>query len=162
MEFLKPVSPDIPPFLLISAGFIFARWKKISLASVTEIIVYLGTPSLVFSSLASKPLYAGDIAVLLAGILLIFAGVGFLIRFHCFIFHFASRGFALPSLCRKYGHPACVVCLRLARDAARDFDVRDHYVPAILARHQSLEWARQLGGDLSLAVDLRGRRWSAL
>ena len=73
MEFLKPVSPDIPPFLLIRAGFIFARWKKISLGSVTEIIVYLGTPSLVFSSLASKPLYAGDIAVLLAGILLIFA-----------------------------------------------------------------------------------------
>jgi len=104
MEFLKPLSPVVPVFLLIGAGFIFARWKKISLASVTEIIVYLGTPSLVFSSLASKPLYAGDIAVLLAGILLIFAGVGFLICLYFFIFHFASRGFALPSLFMNAGN----------------------------------------------------------
>jgi predicted permease len=47
---------------------LFAHWKKISLASVTEIIVYLGTPCLVFGSLASKPLYVADIAVLFSGI----------------------------------------------------------------------------------------------
>jgi hypothetical protein len=28
---------------MVSIGFVFARWKKISLASVTEIIAYLGT-----------------------------------------------------------------------------------------------------------------------
>ena len=37
MEFIKPLSPVIPVFLLVAAGFIFAHWKKISLASVTEI-----------------------------------------------------------------------------------------------------------------------------
>ena len=47
MELIKP--PVIPVFLLVVIGFIFAHWKKISLASVTEIIVYLGTPSLVFN-----------------------------------------------------------------------------------------------------------------
>jgi len=104
MEFLKALSPVIPVFLLIGAGFVFAHWKKISLTSVTEIIVYLGTPSLVFSSLAGKPLYAGDIAVLLAGILLIFAGVGLLIRVYFITFRFHSRGFALPTLFMNAGN----------------------------------------------------------
>jgi predicted permease len=104
MEWLKPLSPVIPVFLLIAAGFVFAHWKKISLASVTEIVVYLGTPSLVFSSLASKPIYAGDIMVLSGGVLLIFAGVALLIRLYFFLTGFSSRGFALPTLFMNAGN----------------------------------------------------------
>jgi predicted permease len=104
MEIFKPLSPVIPVFMLIAAGFIFAHWKKISLASVTEIIVYLGTPSLVFSSLASKPLFAGDILILFSGIVVIFAGVGLLIRGYFTLFGFTSRGFALPTLFMNAGN----------------------------------------------------------
>lgn len=104
MDLLKPLSPVIPVFLLIAAGFSFAHWKKISLASVTELVVYLGTPSLVFSSLASKPLFAGDIVVLAAGILIIFAIVGILIRLYFLSFSFSSRGFALPTLFMNAGN----------------------------------------------------------
>jgi malate permease and related proteins len=104
MELIKPLSPVIPVFLLVGTGFIFAHWKKISLASVTEIIVYLGTPSLAFSSLASKPLFAGDIIVLAGGVLLVFGGVGLLIRLYFWIFKFSSRGFALPTLFMNAGN----------------------------------------------------------
>jgi predicted permease len=104
VEFLKPLSPVVPVFLLVAAGFLFARWKKINLTSVTEIIVYLGTPSLVFSSLASRPLFAADLAALFAGILLIFAGVGLLIRLYFSIFRFASRGFVMPVLFMNAGN----------------------------------------------------------
>ena len=104
MEIFKPLAPVIPVFLLIAAGFVFAHWKKINLTSVTEIIVYLGTPSLVFSSLAGKPLFATDIAVLSAGILLIFTIVGFFIRFYFLISGFSSRGFALPTLFMNAGN----------------------------------------------------------
>jgi malate permease and related proteins len=104
MELLKPLSPVIPVFLLIAAGFVFAHWKKISLAAVTEIVVYLGTPSLVFSSLASKPLFAGDIIELSAGILLIFVAVGLLIRLYFFLCSFSSRGFTLPTLFMNAGN----------------------------------------------------------
>jgi len=89
---------------LIAAGFIFARGKKINLSSVTEIIVYLGTPSLVFSSLASKPLFAADLVVLAGGILLIFAGVALLIRLYFAIAGFSSPGFALPTLFMNAGN----------------------------------------------------------
>lgn len=104
MEIFTPLAPVIPVFLLIAAGFVFAHWKKINLTSVTEIIVYLGTPSLVFSSLAGKPLFATDIAVLSAGILLIFAIVGFFIRIYFLVSGFSSRGFALPTLFMNAGN----------------------------------------------------------
>ncbi len=104
MEIFKPLSPVIPVFMLIAGGFIFAHWKKINLSSVTEIIVYLGTPSLVFSSLVSKPLFAGDILILSSGIVVIFAGVGLLIRAYFALFAFESRGFALPALFMNAGN----------------------------------------------------------
>ena len=104
MEIFTPLAPVIPVFLLIAAGFAFAHWKKINLTSVTEIIVYLGTPSLVFSSLAGKPLFATDIAVLSAGILLIFAIVGFFIRLYFLVSGFSSRSFALPTLFMNAGN----------------------------------------------------------
>ena len=104
MELFKPLSPVIPVFLLVAVGFVFAHWKKISLASVTEIIVYLGTPSLVFTSLASRPLFAEDIAVLFSGVVIIFAGVGLLIRLYFLVFQFRSRGFALPALFMNAGN----------------------------------------------------------
>lgn len=104
MELFKPLSPVIPVFILIATGFFFAHWKKISLVPVTELIVYLGTPALVFSSLASRRLFAGDIAVLLGGVLLIFAGVGLLVRLYFILFRFSSRGFALPALFMNAGN----------------------------------------------------------
>ena len=104
MEIFTPLAPVIPVFLLVAAGFAFAHWKKINLTSVTEIIVYLGTPSLVFSALAGKPLFATDIAVLSAGILLIFAVVGFFIRLYFLVCGFNSRGFALPTLFMNAGN----------------------------------------------------------
>ena len=104
MDLFKALSPVIPVFMLIASGFAFAHWKRISLTSVTELIVYLGTPALVFSSLMSRPLFAGDIAVLFGGILIIFAIVGLLIRLYFFIFQFSSRGFALPCLFMNAGN----------------------------------------------------------
>jgi predicted permease len=104
MELLKPLSPVIPVFLLVALGFAFAHWKKITLASVTDIIVYLGTPSLVLSSLASRPLQASEVAVLFFGVALIYAGVGLLIALYFRIFAFASRGFALPVLFMNAGN----------------------------------------------------------
>jgi predicted permease len=104
MELLQPLSPVIPVFILIAVGFLFAQWKKINLSSVTEIVVYLGTPSLVFGSLAGKPLHPADLGVLCAGILLIFAGVGVLIRLYFLFCRFSSRGFALPTLFMNAGN----------------------------------------------------------
>jgi len=94
----RALSPVIPVFALIGIGFVFARWRKISLESITEFIVYLASPALVFASLSSKPLFATDILVLLAGIAGIMSGVGLLIWIYFSVFRFRSRGFILPAL----------------------------------------------------------------
>ncbi len=104
MELFKPLAPVIPVFFLIAVGFVFAHWKKISLTPLTELIVYLGTPSLVFTSLAGKPLIATDIATLFAGTVTMFAAVGLLIKLYFFSFRFRSRGFAMPSLFMNAGN----------------------------------------------------------
>jgi predicted permease len=94
MEVFAPLYPVVPVFVLIAVGFIFARCKKISLIPITELIVYLGTPSLVFTSLASKPILLNEIVILASGVLLIFAGVGLLIRLYFSLFRFSSPEFA--------------------------------------------------------------------
>jgi predicted permease len=104
MNFFQVFSPVIPVFVLIGLGFAFARWKQINLSSVTEIIVYLGTPALVFTSLIGKPLFAGDLLSLFSGILAIYAAVGFLIWVYFLVFGFRSRGFALPVLFMNAGN----------------------------------------------------------
>jgi predicted permease len=104
MQLFQPLAPVIPVFFLIALGFSFARWRKISLTPLTEIIVYLGTPSLVFTSLAGKPLHVGDLAILFCGILLIYAGVGLFIKLYFIAFRFHSRGFALPALFMNAGN----------------------------------------------------------
>jgi malate permease and related proteins len=104
MEVFTPLYPVVPVFVLITIGFTFAHWKKISLLSITELIVYLGTPSLVFTSLASKPILVNDIVTLAIGVLLIFTGVGFLIRLYVSFFRFSSQGFALPVLFMNAGN----------------------------------------------------------
>jgi predicted permease len=89
---------------LIAIGFTFAHWKKISLASLTEIIVYLAAPCLVFTSLASKPLFAADIGITFAGAAGMLGGVGLLIWIYFTLFGFRSRGFAMPVLFMNAGN----------------------------------------------------------
>jgi predicted permease len=104
MELLRPLSPVVPVFLLIAIGFVFASWKKISLASITEIIVYLAAPCLVFTALATRPLHATDISLLLCGAVGILAGTGILVWIYFSVFQFHSRGFALPVLFMNAGN----------------------------------------------------------
>ena len=42
---LKPLAPVVPVFILIAIGFFFARYKKISLEPITEIVVSRRNPA---------------------------------------------------------------------------------------------------------------------
>jgi hypothetical protein len=49
VELFSSLAPVIRVCLLIAAGFVVADWNRISLSSVTEIVVYPSTLSLVFT-----------------------------------------------------------------------------------------------------------------
>ena len=101
---LAALSPVVPVFVLTAVGYIFARYRKINLEPITEYVVYLGAPALVFTSLATKPLYAADIAVVTAAALAILAFVGLLIFLYSLATGFSSPGFTLPVLFMNAGN----------------------------------------------------------
>lgn len=101
---LQPLSPVVAVFILVAIGFCFARYRKINLEPITEFVVYLGAPCLVFTSLAAKPLYAADIAVILAGNLGILAGVGLILWLYALLTGFRSPGMTLPVLFMNAGN----------------------------------------------------------
>jgi malate permease and related proteins len=104
MSLVTALSPVVPVFVLTAVGFTFARYRRISLDAITEYVVYLGAPALVFTSLATKPLYAVDIAVIAVGALGILAGVGLLIFVYRSITGLVSAGFTLPVLFMNAGN----------------------------------------------------------
>ena len=101
---LKALSPVIPVFTLVAVGYLFAHFRKISLASITEFTVYLAAPCLVFTSLAVKPLIPADITVILGGAAGILIGVATLSWVYARLFHFRSPGFFLPVLFMNAGN----------------------------------------------------------
>jgi predicted permease len=74
------------------------------LVPLTEIIIYLAAPCLVFTSLATKPLVPADIATMLFGAIGIIGSLGSLVWLYFLIFGFQSRGFALPVLFMNAGN----------------------------------------------------------
>jgi predicted permease len=98
------LSPVVPVFVLTIVGFVFARYRKISLAAITEYVVYLGAPALVFTSLATKPLYPADIAVIAAAALAILACMGLLIFIYGVVTGLSTPGFTLPVLFMNAGN----------------------------------------------------------
>jgi predicted permease len=131
---------------------------------VTEIIVCLGTPFLVFTSLASRPLLAGDIAVLVSGVVIIFAGVGLLIRLYFLVFQFHSRGFALPALFMNAGNmgiPLALFAFGPPRHAAGNVVGADGINRQVLLLYGSLPAAamnfiltEKFGQDPNLAASI--------
>jgi predicted permease len=96
MSLVTALSPVVPVFVLTVVGFIFD--------AITEYVVYLGAPALVFTSLATKPLCAVDIAVIAVGALGILAGVGLFIFVYRSITGLVSAGFTLPVLFMNAGN----------------------------------------------------------
>ena len=87
-----------------------------------------------------------DIAVLISGVLLIFAGVGLLIGLYFSCFRFSSRGFALPVLFMNAGNMGIPLApFDFGQDGMQRYlNVRDHHVSSIFAGDLALEQARRL------------------
>lgn len=105
MPILKVLSVVFPVFCIIGLGYLFARFKKISLEPVIEILLYLTIPALVIASLSKKPLVTADLAVVALAAFLVVAGTGLI----SFIYLSAIkrrelRGFYLPAMFMNSGN----------------------------------------------------------
>lgn len=69
-----------PVLALVGMGFVLGPRLGLDLRSLTELVVYLGGPALIFVSLLRADLAAGDIVTLAGGTAAIALGVGVLLR----------------------------------------------------------------------------------
>ena len=61
----------LPAFLVIAAGFLFSRTKKIDISSINDLVIYVTTPCLIISSLSDftmDPSAKGTVRVTLLGL----------------------------------------------------------------------------------------------
>lgn len=105
MPIAKVLSVVFPVFCVIGLGYIFARFKKISLEPVIEILLYLTIPALVISSLSKKRLDTGDLALVSTAAFIVVLGTGLLS--HAFLSAIKRRdlrGFYLPTMFMNSGN----------------------------------------------------------
>lgn len=72
----------IPVFLIILAGYIIGKYKKVKIQPMIDLIVYIAGPCLIFSSISNSDINLTDfftIALAAFGVILILALVVFMI-----------------------------------------------------------------------------------
>lgn len=109
---LKVLSVVFPVFCVIGVGYLFARFKRISLEPVIEILLYLTIPALVISSLSRKKLVVDELTLVAGGAVLVVIGAGLI----TFVFLAAIkrprlRGFYLPTMFMNSGNMALPLAL---------------------------------------------------
>jgi len=105
MAILKVLEVVFPVYCIIGLGYLFARFRKISLEPIIEVLLYLTIPALVISSLSRKKLVLDDLAVVSLSAVIVILATGLL----AFIFLTVIkkrdlRGFYLPVMFMNSGN----------------------------------------------------------
>lgn len=105
MALLKVLSVVFPVFCIIGLGYLFARFKKISLEPIIEILLYLTIPALVISSLSRKKLIFHDLATVSFAALIVVLGTGAIAFIYLSVIKRKDlRGFYLPTMFMNSGN----------------------------------------------------------
>lgn len=105
MVILKVLSVVFPVFCIIGLGFLFARFKKISLEPILEVLLYLTIPALVISSLSRKKLVIDDLAIVSLSAVIVILGTGLLAFIYLALIKRRDlRGFYLPVMFMNSGN----------------------------------------------------------
>lgn len=105
MALIKVLSVVFPVFCIIGLGYLFARFKKISLEPIIEILLYLTIPALVISSLSRKKLIFDDLATVSFAALIVVLGTGAIAFVYLTIIKRRDlRGFYLPTMFMNSGN----------------------------------------------------------
>src|SRR3989338_2382177 len=109
---IKVLSIVFPVFSIIGLGFIFARFKKISLEPVIEILLYLTIPALVISSLTKKHLVPSELVIVSLAASGVVVGTGLVSLIYLRIINRKElKGFYLPTMFMNSGNMAFPIAL---------------------------------------------------
>ena len=78
MQFMAVIEIVTPVFASIGVGYLFARYKKISLEPIIELLLYITIPALVIYSLSENRIQTNDLYLISLAALLVVIGSGVL------------------------------------------------------------------------------------
>lgn len=105
MAILKVLSVVFPVFCIIGLGYLFARFRKISLDPIIDVLLYLTVPALVISSLSHKKLVVHDLAIVAFSAAIVVLGTGLMAYIYLrLIGRQDLRGFYLPVMFMNSGN----------------------------------------------------------
>ncbi len=112
MALYKILSIVFPVFTTIGIGYLFARFKRIDLNSLIEILLFVTIPALVISSLIKRKIPPDEIGLVFLSALLVVAGVGVIAHLYLRITGRTElRGFYLPTMFMNSGNMALPLAL---------------------------------------------------
>ncbi|MBI5286678.1 MAG: AEC family transporter [Deltaproteobacteria bacterium] len=112
MPFLHVLSIVFPVFSIIGLGYLFARFRRISLEPFIEVLLYLTIPALVISSLVKKELVLGELLIVSISACGVVLGTGLMSFIYLkTINRFDLRGFYLPTMFMNSGNMAFPLAL---------------------------------------------------
>jgi len=105
MAIIKVLSVVFPVFCIIGLGYVFARFRKISLEPIIDILLYLTIPALVISSLSHKKLVLDDLAIVALSAAIVVVGTGVMAYIYLRLIKRQDlRGFYLPVMFMNSGN----------------------------------------------------------
>jgi len=109
---LKVLSVVLPVFFIIGLGYVFAIFKRISLAPVIEILLYLTVPALVIATLTHKKILPGELAITSLSATGVVLGCGLISFIYLSIIKRRElRGFYLPTMFMNSGNLSFPIAL---------------------------------------------------
>jgi predicted permease len=105
------VATVFPVFFIIGLGWLFARFKQINLGEVSEIILFITTPCLVFSSLIKSQIVMADFLTIALSVLGITSGTALATGIFLRLSHQECRGLYLPVMFMNAGNMALPLAL---------------------------------------------------
>lgn len=112
MPVAEVLSVVFPVFSIIGVGYLFARFRRIDLGPVIDLLLYLTIPALVISSLSKKPLVTDDLVVVSIAAALVVIGTGAMAYIYLRLTgRTGLRGFYLPTMFMNSGNLAFPLAL---------------------------------------------------
>ncbi|MDH7500278.1 MAG: AEC family transporter [candidate division NC10 bacterium] len=100
-----------PVFFIVALGWLFAKVKHINLGAVSEILLYIATPCLIFSSLIKNEVVVTDFFTIALSVLSVASGCGLATWIFLRLSHLDCRGLYLPVMFMNAGNMALPLAL---------------------------------------------------
>jgi predicted permease len=104
MGWTRVLETVAPVFTLVVVGYGAGRLLRFDLRTITDIVVYLGGPALIFTSLMHGRLATADVAIVAAGAVTIVVGVGTIVLVLAAAMGFRPGALYLPAMFMNAGN----------------------------------------------------------